>query len=95
VKSDALTFQKNAAEKLKLGKEDLRDLLANMQIIPPEKFVTAAEYAARMTPGDAKALVQEFVKLYATDQSRLAVFKVHARPCSFDDGATALFLNSG
>ena len=60
----------------KYGKEDLRDLLANMQIIPPDKFVTAAEYAARMTPGDAKALVQELVKLYATDQSRLAVFKV-------------------
>jgi macrodomain Ter protein organizer (MatP/YcbG family) len=80
IKSDALTFQKNAAEKLKLGKEDLRDLLANMQIIPPVRM-TPQEYAAQMTPGDAKALVQELIKLYPTDPSRINVFKVLYTQC--------------
>jgi macrodomain Ter protein organizer (MatP/YcbG family) len=81
IKSDALTFQKNAAEKLKLGKEDLRDLLSNMQIIPPRRM-TPQEYAAQMTPGDAKALVQELIKLYANDPSRLNVFKVLRATCN-------------
>jgi hypothetical protein len=81
IKSDALTFQRNAAEKLKLGKEDLRDLLSNMQIIPPARM-TAQEYAAQMTPGDAKALVQELIKLYPRDPSRLNVFKVLRKVCN-------------
>jgi hypothetical protein len=80
IKSDALTFQKNAAEKLKMGKDDLRDLLANMQIIPPVRM-TPQEYAAQMSPGDAKALVQELIKLYPTKPDRIQVFKVLLHTC--------------
>ena len=34
-----------------------------------------------MTPGDAKALVQELIKLYATKPDRLQVFKVLHNTC--------------
>jgi hypothetical protein len=63
-----------------MGKEDLRDLLANMQVIPPVT-ITPQEYARITTPGDAKALVQELIKLYPTDRKRLDVFKVLLHTC--------------
>jgi hypothetical protein len=50
--------------------------LANKGVIPPATFPTPAEIAARLTPGDAKALVQELLKLYPTRPDRLQVFKV-------------------
>jgi hypothetical protein len=79
--SQALTLQKFAAEELKKGKADLRDFLVNTGVIPPEKFVTAQEYAAQMTPGDAKALVQELIRLYPTKPDRLVVFKTLYSVC--------------
>jgi hypothetical protein len=81
IKSDALTFQKNAAEKLKLGADDLRTLLSDMQIIPPYTMMTPQEYARIMTPGDAKALVQELIRSYPADPKRLDVFKVLHHTC--------------
>jgi hypothetical protein len=74
--SKALELQKMAAEDLKKGKEELRDFLANKGVIPPAAFPTPLEIAARLTPGDAKALVQALVKLYPTQPDRLNVFKV-------------------
>ena len=73
--------RKELAEELKKGKADLREFLANTGVIPPEKFVTAQEYAAQMTPGDAKALVQELIRLYPTKPDRLIVFKVLHNVC--------------
>ena len=64
--SKALEVQKFAAEELKKRGADLKEFLANRGIIPAEKFITPQEYAAQMTPGDAKALVQELIRLYQT-----------------------------
>jgi hypothetical protein len=77
----ALEVQKFAAEELKKGGAELKEFLANRGIIPAEKFITPQEYAAQMTPGDAKALVQELIKLYATKPDRLQVFKVLHNTC--------------
>jgi hypothetical protein len=74
IKSDVLTLTKNAAEKLKYGKDDLKDLLQNMQVIAPDK--TILEYAKTMTKGDAKALIQQLATLAATDRDRAEVFAV-------------------
>ncbi len=60
---------------LKKGKVELREFLENRQIIPPSQF-SATEFAKRMTKADAKLLVQELIKLYPSDPSRLDVFKV-------------------
>jgi hypothetical protein len=79
--SMALDVQKFAADELKKGGAELKEFLANRGIIPGEKFVTPQEYAAQMTPGDAKALVQELIKLYATKPDRLAVFKTLYATC--------------
>jgi hypothetical protein len=43
IKSDALTFQKNAAELLKMGKDETTDLLANMGIIHPRHMNPAVD----------------------------------------------------
>jgi hypothetical protein len=77
----ALDVQKYAADELKKGGADLKEFLANRGIIPAEKFVTAAEYAAQMTPGDAKALVQALITLYPTKPDRMQVFKVLHNTC--------------
>ncbi len=72
----AIKLQKFGAEELKKSGADLKDFLANKQIIPVDRFPTPAEIAARMTPGDAKALVQELMKQYQSKPDRLDVFKV-------------------
>jgi hypothetical protein len=79
--SMALDVQKFAANELKKGGAELKEFLANRNIIPPDKVMTAAEYAARMTPGDAKLLVQELIRLYPTKPDRLAVFKTLYATC--------------
>src|SRR5262249_5896125 len=79
--SHALILQKFAAQELKKGGSELRDFLANKGIIPPVKFITPQEYAAQMTPGDAKALVQELIRLYSTRPDRLVVFKALYGTC--------------
>jgi hypothetical protein len=79
--SKALDVQKFAAEELKKGGTELKDFLANRGIIPGERSITPQEYAAQMTPGDAKALVQELIKLYQTKPDRLQVFKVLHNTC--------------
>src|SRR5262249_9058402 len=48
--SKALDVQKFAADELKKGGTELKEFLANRGIIPAERFVTPAEYAAQMTP---------------------------------------------
>jgi hypothetical protein len=77
----ALDVQKFAADELKKGGAELKEFLANRGVIPAEKFITPQEYAAQMTPGDAKALVQELIKLYATKPDRLPVFKTLYATC--------------
>jgi hypothetical protein len=74
--SKALELQKMAATELKKNGADLASFLANKGVIPPTSFPTPAEIAAHLTPGDAKALVQELLKLYPTRPDRLQVFKV-------------------
>jgi len=71
----AIELQKMAAEELQKSSADLRDFLVNRQIIPPINFPTVEEIAARLTPGDAKLLVHELVRLYPTRSDRLNVFK--------------------
>jgi hypothetical protein len=71
----ALKVQAYGTKELKKSKADLRDFLANKGIIPPDRFPSVAEWAARMTPGDARALVHELVKLYAKQPDRIEVFK--------------------
>ena len=68
-----------AAEELKKNGADLRDFLANKGVIPAASFPTPAEIAAHLTPGDAKALVQELIKQYAVKPDRLVVFKALAQ----------------
>ena len=70
-----------AAEELKKNGADLRDFLANKGVIPAASFPTPAEIAAHLTPGDAKSLVQELIKLYPTRPDRLQVFKVLHATC--------------
>jgi hypothetical protein len=77
----ALGVQKFAAEELKKSPADVRDFLANKGVIPPVTFPTPAEIAAHLTPGDAKALVQELLKQYTTRPDRLQVFKVLHSTC--------------
>jgi hypothetical protein len=79
--SRALEVQKFAAEELKKGGAELKEFLANRGIIPAEKHITPQEYAAQMTPGDAKALVQELIRLYSTKPDRLQVFKALHNTC--------------
>ena len=78
----ALKVQKFAAEELKKGPAEVRDFLANKGIIPPDRFPTAAEIAAHLTPGDAKALVQELIKQYTVKPDRLVVFKTIRQTCN-------------
>ena len=77
-----LKVQKFAAEELKKSPSDLKDFLANKQIIPADKFPTPAEIAAHLTPGDAKELVQQLIKQYVTKPDRLTVFKVLRQTCN-------------
>ena len=79
--SMALTMQKFAAEELKKGGAELQEFLANRQIVPAQKFITPAEYAAQMTPGDAKALVQALITLYPIQPDRIKVFSVLHNTC--------------
>jgi hypothetical protein len=79
--SKALELQKMAAEELKKNGADLRDFLANKGVIPPTSFPTVSEIASHLTPGDAKALVQELIKLYPTRPDRIQVFKVMHNTC--------------
>jgi hypothetical protein len=80
--SKALDLQKMAAEELKKNGADLREFLVNKQIIPAVNFPTPAEIAAHLTPGDAKALIQELIKQYVTKPDRLTVFKVLRQTCN-------------
>ena len=77
----ALGVQKFAAEELKKNGSDLRDFLANKGVIPPATFPTPAEIAAHLTPGDAKAVVQELLRQYEVRPDRLQVFKVLHSTC--------------
>ena len=79
--SKALELQAMAATELKKNGADLRDFLVNRQIIPAVNFPTPAEIASHLTPGDAKALVQELIRLYPTHPDRLQVFKVLHNTC--------------
>ncbi len=79
--SKALELQAMAATELKKNGADLRDFLVNRQIIPAVNFPTPAEIAAHLTPGDAKALVQELINQYATNPDRINVFKVLHNTC--------------
>ena len=79
--SKALELQAMAATELKKNGADLRDFLVNRQIIPAVNFPTPAEIAAHLTPGDAKALVQELIKQYETKPDRINVFKVLHNTC--------------
>jgi hypothetical protein len=79
--SQALTLQKYGAEELKKGPADLKEFLVNRQIIPADNAMTPKEYASRMTPGDAKALVQALIDLYPTQPDRLQVFKALNATC--------------
>jgi hypothetical protein len=76
----ALDVQDFAANELKKGGAELRDFLVNHKIIPPN-IITPQEYAAQMTPGDAKAMVQELVRLYSTKPDRLNVFRALYGTC--------------
>jgi hypothetical protein len=78
----ALAVQKFAAEELKKSPADVRDFLANKGIIPPDRYPTPAEIAAHLTPGDAKALVQELIKQYPVKPDRLVVFKTIRQTCN-------------
>ena len=78
--SKALELQSMAATELKKNGR-LRNFLVNRQIIPAVNFPTPAEIAAHLTPGDAKALVQELIKQYATNPDRINVFKVLHNTC--------------
>jgi hypothetical protein len=78
----SLLVQKFAAEELKKSPTDVRDFLANKGIIPADRFPTVQEWAARMTPGDAKLLVQTLSELYATKPDRLPVFKTLWKCCN-------------
>ena len=77
----ALEVQAFAATELKKGGAELKEFLANRGIIPAERFVTPAEYASQMTPGDAKALVQALITLYPTKPDRMNVFKALHNTC--------------
>jgi hypothetical protein len=77
----ALDLQEFAATELKQGKEALRDFLISKQIIPPVTLMPA-ELAARLTPGDAKALVQELIKQYPTHPDRMKTFKALYQTCA-------------
>jgi hypothetical protein len=79
--SKALELQKMAAEELKKNGADLRDFLASKGVIPPTSFPSVSEIASHLTPGDAKALVQELIKLYPTRPDRIQVFKVMHNTC--------------
>jgi hypothetical protein len=78
----ALGVQKFAAEELKKSPAEVRDFLANKGIIPPDRFPTPAEIAAHLTPGDAKAIVQELIKQYEVKPDRLVVFKTIRQTCN-------------
>jgi hypothetical protein len=67
--------QDYAATELLKGGADLRDFLVNEQIIPPIAFPSIPDIAAHLSPGDARALIHELVRQYATTPSRLNVFK--------------------
>jgi hypothetical protein len=54
------------------GKADLQDYLINVGVIPGRE--TMEQIAARMTPGDAKLLVQSIAKAAARDRTRTPVF---------------------
>jgi hypothetical protein len=72
----ALALQQQAATECQKNATELRDFLASKGVIPPVKFPTIAEIAARFTPGDAKALLQELVKQGAVHRDRIEVFTV-------------------
>src|SRR4029079_6805494 len=63
------------------GQDALRDFMANQGVIPPSGRPTPRELAESMTPGEAKALVQELVKLYTVRPDRLQVFKALYATC--------------
>jgi hypothetical protein len=71
----ALEMAEKATKQCKLSASELRDYLANKQLIPPVVFPSIAEIASRLTPGDAKAVLQELVKQGATKPDRQNVLK--------------------
>ena len=79
--SDAVTFAKKYADELKKSPADLKQFLVNRQVIPADPRFDVKELAATMTPGDAKALVQELVRLYETKPDRINVFRALYQNC--------------
>ena len=63
------------------GQDAFRDFMANQGVIPPSARPTPRELAESMTPGEAKALVQELVQLYTVRPDRLQVFKALYATC--------------
>jgi hypothetical protein len=82
LRSAALTLQKQAADDLKWGNDEIKEMLLNLDVIPPDRTETATEFAARMTPSDAKALIQALVRLYGADQSRANVLATLYGTCN-------------
>jgi hypothetical protein len=79
---DAVTFAKKYADELKKSPADLKQFLADRNVIPADpKPLGMSELAERMTPGDAKQLVQELVRLYETKPDRLNVFRALYGTC--------------
>jgi hypothetical protein len=65
-------------EELKKDKAGITQFLVNQEIIPPVSAISAKDFAGRMTPGDAKLLVQSLQELGAAagnpvDRQRFAL----------------------
>jgi hypothetical protein len=82
LRSAALTLQKEAADELKWGNDEVKEMLLNLDVIPPDRTETVAEFAARMTPSDAKALIQALIRLYGADHSRANVLATLYGTCN-------------
>ena len=73
--------QQHAVKECGHGQDAFRDFMANQGVIPGSTRPTPRELAESMTPGEAKALVQELVKLYTVRPDRLHVFKALYATC--------------
>ena len=62
--------QQHAVKECGHGQDAFRDFMANQGVIPPSARPTPRELAESMTPGEAKALVQELVS--STPSVRIA-----------------------
>jgi hypothetical protein len=76
--TSAIRLKKEAAA-LGYGKAELGKLLADKSVVPVVKLESPEQIAARMTPGDAKSLIQELMRLYASAPDRIKVLAVLAK----------------